>query len=495
MPRKTKSNQINTLKGKISFHGKHLPNSFHNNRCDSTSNSSVNSTEIVSLSSSSSSLEPIFISKEDPPINEMISQFTESHCKYPGEQIYIPYEDVPTEKAELRRAFIEGMAWACASNDNIKSGLNVTAAAVESCEDGKSVVWLAANRGISGEVLAHAKQVINMIKRFAVDSSERRLDDNGVAPHAHGLDRESWSAYEQTSERNVMLLVKKLIKLKGKHMDDRREALYMSTDGLIKSLEEKLPETNSAVNIQDIIYWLQTIKETVLSMTTDKLVKYLFHCKYDETYTDLHKRFQTKDLGHLESFSFHLYDFGKSLLVAQTLQSAAKCLDFLKQDVSVKAYGTGRHMNRSIHARLKPAVHAEVYLVELFCRSEKQLLEKDDFVGCSKPACFCCHLYIEKVVNPLRKRSFKVRQAHDKVYRWLFPELHLLETLPNMSHLDSWYLSKSYEIFNKIFNSVQEKVENRQIANQSYKDDPIGLPYSRFDENSKFLTVKKQNSR
>ena len=486
MPRKQKSKQTSALNKKLRNYNHIILDRFQNDKSDSTSTCSATSTETASQGSSSSSLGPTFASTGGPPINKMIMKFTKKCYQFVGEPIFIPFEKPPTKKDELRRAFIESMAWACASKDVVNRGLNVTAAAVESCDDGKSILWLAANRGVSKDILSYAEEIISMIKSFSIGVRKRPFAANGSTSYAYGLHSKSRSTYQQSSERNLTLLVQKLIRLKGKHMDERRESLCTSIDNLINTLKKELTKSEAAPSIPDIIFWLTTLRETIHSMRSDKMVEYLYRCRSDETYLKIHEEFTLVKLSELESFSFHLYDFGKSLHVAQILQNAANTLDFLKGDVSVRAYGTSQYMSKRVHARRKPVVHAEIHLVELFCRSEKRLLEDDDYVGCSKPACLCCHLYIENVVNPLRKRNFEVRQAHDKIYPWLFPKADLSKALPNMTALDSCYLSKSYEILNQKFANITEKDEKGLLTKKSYKDDPVGLPRSRFDENLKY---------
>lgn len=41
-----------------------------------------------------------------------------------------------------------------------------------------------------------------------------------------------------------------------------------------------------------------------------------------------------------------------------------------------------------------PHIHAEVYLLEHFYFGRMKFLERDRYVGCSKPSCYCCGLYM-----------------------------------------------------------------------------------------------------
>lgn len=42
----------------------------------------------------------------------------------------------------------------------------------------------------------------------------------------------------------------------------------------------------------------------------------------------------------------------------------------------------------------KPLVHAEIQVLEHFW-GKRQFFDDDRYIGCSKPACYCCHLYMQ----------------------------------------------------------------------------------------------------
>ncbi|KAL1892456.1 hypothetical protein Sste5346_006966 [Sporothrix stenoceras] len=62
-----------------------------------------------------------------------------------------------------------------------------------------------------------------------------------------------------------------------------------------------------------------------------------------------------------------------------------------------------------------PRVHAEVQILEHFHRNKLDWADNGDrYIGCSKPACFCCHLYFRH--HPLRP---VMPGTHNKVYpKW-----------------------------------------------------------------------------
>jgi hypothetical protein len=65
----------------------------------------------------------------------------------------------------------------------------------------------------------------------------------------------------------------------------------------------------------------------------------------------------------------------------------------------------------------KPRVHAELILLEHFYRNHFDFWENDQFIGCSKPACYCCSLYIRS-----HPGQFIEPSSHQKIYlNWMPP--------------------------------------------------------------------------
>jgi hypothetical protein len=65
----------------------------------------------------------------------------------------------------------------------------------------------------------------------------------------------------------------------------------------------------------------------------------------------------------------------------------------------------------------KPRVHAELMLLEHFYRNRLDFVENDRYIGCSKPACYCCSLYIRS-----HPGQFVEPASHQKIYlNWMPP--------------------------------------------------------------------------
>ncbi|KAI1413912.1 hypothetical protein F5Y13DRAFT_198320 [Hypoxylon sp. FL1857] len=67
----------------------------------------------------------------------------------------------------------------------------------------------------------------------------------------------------------------------------------------------------------------------------------------------------------------------------------------------------------------QPRIHAEIQVLEHFCKNKLSFIDNDSYVGCSKPACYCCHLYFQH-----HPSSPVVPESHQKIYlNWGLPDL------------------------------------------------------------------------
>jgi hypothetical protein len=106
----------------------------------------------------------------------------------------------------------------------------------------------------------------------------------------------------------------------------------------------------------------------------------------------------------------------------------------------------------------KPRVHAELILLEHFYRNRNSLdfVGNDPYIGCSKPACYCCSLYIRS-----HPGQFIEPASHQKIY---------LNWMPPTSSWDARDLSPEIvnherDMLNKMVESIRLKTIN-QIRTQ-----------------------------
>ncbi|KAG8629949.1 hypothetical protein KVT40_001568 [Elsinoe batatas] len=105
-------------------------------------------------------------------------------------------------------------------------------------------------------------------------------------------------------------------------------------------------------------------------------------------------------------------------------------------------------------ANLSLVAHAEVVLLEHVYDHDIRLVEDDRYIGCSKPSCYCCDLYMK-----YHPGDFVPRPSHGNVYvTWNFP---LLPTCTN---------PKVYEHTLQVMNQVIQHVRRdvfRVVKNTS----------------------------
>jgi hypothetical protein len=69
------------------------------------------------------------------------------------------------------------------------------------------------------------------------------------------------------------------------------------------------------------------------------------------------------------------------------------------------------------YSNMKPRPHAELLVLEHFHRNRFDFIADDRYIGCSKPSCYCCHLYLQ--CHPGR---FAPRPCHGNLWiNWAPP--------------------------------------------------------------------------
>jgi len=95
------------------------------------------------------------------------------------------------------------------------------------------------------------------------------------------------------------------------------------------------------------------------------------------------------------------------------LQEALRELD-QKFDLSTKL------AKQCSSPKWRPRVHAELTLLDKFWTQDLKFVDGDRYIGCSKPACYCCYHYIH--THPGR---FVVPHSHNNNYlNWKAPDVY-----------------------------------------------------------------------
>jgi hypothetical protein len=105
----------------------------------------------------------------------------------------------------------------------------------------------------------------------------------------------------------------------------------------------------------------------------------------------------------------------------------------------------------------KPRVHAELMLLEHFYRNSLDFAENDRYIGCSKPACYCCSLYFRSHPD-----QFVEPASHQKIYlNWMPPTSNW-----DVPESDSGFANHERYMLNKMVESIRSKTID-QIKNQT----------------------------
>jgi hypothetical protein len=83
-----------------------------------------------------------------------------------------------------------------------------------------------------------------------------------------------------------------------------------------------------------------------------------------------------------------------------------------------------RFLNNYSDSKNKTRVHAEVQVLHHFDQHDEEFAEGDKYIACSKPACFCCHLYFRH-----HPGGFVEPRSHHKIYlNWQPPGMEGTKT-------------------------------------------------------------------
>ncbi|KIJ93039.1 hypothetical protein K443DRAFT_413658 [Laccaria amethystina LaAM-08-1] len=111
----------------------------------------------------------------------------------------------------------------------------------------------------------------------------------------------------------------------------------------------------------------------------------------------------------------------------------------------------------------RPRVQAELILLEHLYVHEYQFVDGDKYIGCSKPACYCCYLYI--CAHP---GGFVKPPSHNKNYtNWSPPEIDPVGSVDPAKHRRDMLNSMCKEIREDVLKQIQEQRPQRDAHHDS----------------------------
>ncbi|CAG7924827.1 unnamed protein product [Penicillium olsonii] len=350
------------------------------------------------------------------------------------------------------RSFVDAIAYICAYRK--KPGY-VTAAALEEAPDA-IVVLLAANNDIDTAVVTLLEKVV-MILSWIIDNPTVRLDTNEargamkiLTAYVLDLNAPKIFDYYQRVNKLVSLVMGRLNAESGLKAD---EALPPRAD------------QDSIINLRN---WVAThlSKSNMQLQESDMPSLALSSYRDREVFKALHHTTGSLELSrNFERLHKLLYKLGKHVaqckrlieatirlrlelsrglrietiggswenripLLARTcnIQSISHRIfsDPAKQDIFLRQLQqiySEKELDRVLSKDLskgKTRVHAELLVLDHFEQTGGRFLdERDRYIGCSKPACYLCHLFIS-----CHPRGYASPPSHQKLYlNWRLPDV------------------------------------------------------------------------
>ncbi|KAK6193665.1 hypothetical protein LQW54_012223 [Pestalotiopsis sp. IQ-011] len=116
----------------------------------------------------------------------------------------------------------------------------------------------------------------------------------------------------------------------------------------------------------------------------------------------------------------------------------------------------------------KPIVHAEIQVLEYFNQNNLRFVDDDRYISCSKPTCYCCHLYIRH--HPL---GIVEPASHQNIYpNW---------GLPLLSGIEDTKFPHQQNMLNKMLENIRREALT-QISRQTTADDHKESEHSDSDK-------------
>ena len=165
---------------------------------------------------------------------------------------------------------------------------------------------------------------------------------------------------------------------------------------------------------------------------------------------------------NLEGALRRILDSGESAKVAQLLDILRSVRDMNIEEKFVEGY-----QNKN----LKPQIHAELLLLEHFYANKLEFVENERYIGCSKPSCYCCELYMQ--YHPGR---FTKRPCHGNVWtNWALP-VDIRECSPATRHANTIL----FDMIKHLQRDVISQIESREPLRPRVQDSTTGMSASIF---------------
>jgi OTT_1508-like deaminase len=414
-------------------------------------------------------------------------------------------EDFSTSAQELRRNFLEQLAYIC---DFVKGGDSVTAVALEA-HPSSVIYWIASNSEPSEVVVSHLHEILCLLSNLSSSSeSFRRTLEERVATKCVQFSAKRVEAYQTLIRRPLEACIKALsVSSENEgvtHIPRNSSALTSPRDGdLVVWMNKFLGFGRDLLGLCRFSYQergsysmkkLQVhIGDKPAELTKSKRLDFSLVHHYIGRLGSHFKAARIlvtagwKIPGLLDNFIIkkqpspkppssppptdHLTTLDgiiKRMLSKDSVDMGKYQKDLAFMDVKFNILD--RFLAKYKDKNFKPRVHAELILLEFFHKNRLQFVEDDRFIGCSKPACYCCYHYIS--AHPggfVRPPSHGIRYLN-----WRPPDL--------ANPKDALEGAHQRDVLNQVIKQIRldalRQIEQRRGPSEWRPDSTTGITYS-----------------
>jgi hypothetical protein len=415
---------------------------------------------------------------------------------------------------ELRRKFLDQLSWTC---DYKPGGDTVSAIAAEETPQG-TIFWLAANTNPTQKALPHLEWILKQLENSSSASEQEREELEGKItarciefskdkvknycrklciliriladqPDQQGLSHVLFKV--RNSFQRLLLLttgivdarllegLRKLEALQKNHIELCSLAYSFRNSTLVETLNERHLRSGTTASkwsklrhyIGRLGSWSRASKVLLCAAELFPNLLHDFHVEYLVSPAPIAAP-SADDKTNLDSALGRMIPKAKNQLL-HDVREAVKT--FTVMDISAD------FIAQYTDETFKPRIHAELLLLEHFYHQNLRVVENDRYIGCSKPSCYCCDLYMK-----CHPGGFMTRACHGNLWiNWRAP-------IPPIDD-DEQAKKHTARMLNEMVKTVRQDAISQLLSKQPRRgrvpDSTTGISPSILDLTSIFATL------
>lgn len=117
------------------------------------------------------------------------------------------------------------------------------------------------------------------------------------------------------------------------------------------------------------------------------------------------------------------------------------------------------HRFREDYACIRPRPHAELLLLEHFYNHDFEFVADDRYIGCSKPSCYCCHIYMQ-----LHSGGFTPRPCHGNLWIHWAPPIPLPLIDPTQETVSRPQEHHTFQMLQKMIPQIRQDLQEQILS-------------------------------